>query len=723
MKNLAAREYLTGTIESVVFYSPDTGYTVCKFSLEDGKSFTIIGNFPPLSPGEMLKVKGKWEINPRFGQQFRVESFMPVLPSSEKGVEKFLSSGMIHGIGPVLAKRIILKFGLQIMEILSQKPDELTAVEGIGKAKLREIKKSWTEHKDIRELIIFLQEHNVSTTLATKIYKQYGQKSFHILKSNPYQICHDIWGIGFITADQMALKLGISETSPERAKAFICYLLEKDTEQGHVFSQGKELEKTCRKELELNAEQFSSALEALIKKKIVIVKKTEKGQVVYLPFFYHAEEEVAKSIGKIISFPKIAPEFDIEKALITTQEDSSIRFSSQQKHAIRECLLNNLLVITGGPGTGKTTIVKAVVDIFHDWGREILLAAPTGRAAKRLYEATGKEARTLHRTLEYMPKLSGFRRDEKHPLKGDVLLIDEFSMVDLPLMYYLLKAVPRGMSLILVGDKDQLPSVGPGTLLRDIIASGRVDIVILDKIFRQKKDSLIVTNAHRINRGDKIIKPEKGDRNSDFYFLYHKDEQKVFEIIMQLCSNRIPKKFKLDPLSSEIQVLSPMYRGLVGVDNLNRNLQEILNPRQDGLKFGNRNIRIGDKVMQVRNNYDKEIFNGDIGKVMDIDKQAYRVTVNFDGRKIDYAREEINELVLAYAISVHKAQGSEYQAVVLPMMTQHYIMLQRNLFYTALSRARQLCCIVGSYKALHIAINNNKPLNRNCLLQQKLEAI
>lgn len=723
MKNLAAREYLTGTIESVVFYSPDTGYTVCKFSLEDGKSFTIIGNFPPLSPGEMLKVKGKWEINPRFGQQFRVESFMPVLPSSEKGIEKFLSSGMIHGIGPVLAKRIILKFGLQIMEILSQKPDELTAVEGIGKAKLREIKKSWAEHKDIRELIIFLQEHNVSTTLATKIYKQYGQKSFHILKSNPYQVCHDIWGIGFITADQMALKLGMSETSPERTKAFICYLLEKDTEQGHVFSQGKELEKTCRKELKLNEDQFSSALEALIKKKIVIVKKIEKGQAVYLPFFYHAEVEVAKSIGKIISYPKITPELNIEKALITTQEYSSIRFSSQQKQAIRECLLKNLLVITGGPGTGKTTIVKAVVEIFHDWGREILLAAPTGRAAKRLYEATGKEAKTLHRTLEYMPKLSGFRRDEKHPLKGDALLIDEFSMVDLPLMYYLLKAVPRGMSLILVGDKDQLPSVGPGTLLRDIIASGRVDIVTLDKIFRQKKDSLIVTNAHRINRGEKIIKPEKGDRNSDFYFLYHKDEQKVFQIIMQLCSKRIPNKLKLDPISSEIQVISPMYRGLLGVDNLNRNLQEMLNPRQDGLKFGNRDIRIGDKVMQIRNNYDKEVFNGDIGKVTNIDKQAYRITVNFDGRKIDYAREEINELVLAYAISVHKAQGSEYQAVVLPLMTQHYIMLQRNLFYTALSRARKLCCIVGSYKALHIAINNNKPVNRNCLLQQKLEAI
>ena len=723
MKNLAVREYLTGTIESVVFYSPDTGYTVCRFSLEDGKSLTIIGNFPPLSPGEMLKVKGKWEINPRFGQQFQVESFMPIMPSSEKGVEKFLSSGLIHGIGPVLANRIIRKFGLQILEILSQKPAKLTAVEGIGKAKLREIKKSWEEHKEIRELIIFLQEHNVSTTLATKIYKQYGQKSFLILKSNPYQVCHDIWGIGFRTADQMALKLGMSETSPERARAFICYLMEKDTEKGHVFSLSKDLEKTCQKELELNADQFRAALEVLIKEKNVIVKKIEKGQAVYLPFFYHAEEEVAKSIGEIISFPKILPEFDLEKALIAIQKGSHIRFSSQQKQAIRECLLKNLLVITGGPGTGKTTIVKAVVDIFHERGREILLAAPTGRAAKRLHEATGKEARTLHRTLEYIPKLSGFRRNEQHPLQGDVLLIDEFSMVDLPLMYYLLKAVPREMSLILVGDKDQLPSVGPGTLLRDIIASGIVDVVTLDKIFRQKKDSLIVTNAHRINRGDKIIKPDKGDSNSDFYFLYHEDEQKAFQIIIQLCSNRIPNKLKLDPISSEIQVISPMYRGLVGVDNLNIKLQEMLNPRQDGLKFGNRDIRIGDKVMQIKNNYDKGIFNGDIGKVADINKQAYRIAVNFDGRKVDYAREEINELVLAYAISVHKAQGSEYQAVVFPLMTQHYIMLQRNLFYTALSRAKKLCCIVGSYKALHIAINNNKPVNRNCSLQQKLEAI
>jgi len=515
------------------------------------------------------------------------------------------------------------------------------------------------------------------------------------------------------------LKLGMSETSPERARAFICYLMEKDTEQGHVFSLSKDLEKTCREELELNADQFRAALEVLIKKKNVIVKKIEQGQAVYLPFFYHAEEEVAKSIGEIISFPK----FDLEKALIAIQKDSHIRFSSQQKQAIRECLLKNLLVITGGPGTGKTTIVKAVVDIFHERGREILLAAPTGRAAKRLHEATGKEARTLHRTLEYIPKLSGFRRNEQHPLQGDVLLIDEFSMVDLPLMYYLLKAVPREMSLILVGDKDQLPSVGPGTLLRDIIASGKVDVVTLDKIFRQKKDSLIVTNAHRINRGDKIIKPDKGDSNSDFYFLYHEDEQKALQIIIQLCSNRIPNKLKLDPISSEIQVISPMYRGLVGVDNLNRKLQEMLNPRQDGLKFGNRDIRIGDKVMQIRNNYDKGIFNGDIGKVTDINKQAYRIAVNFDGRKVDYAREEINELVLAYAISVHKAQGSEYQAVVFPLMTQHYIMLQRNLFYTALSRAKKLCCIVGSYKALHIAINNNKPVNRNCSLQQKLEAI
>ncbi|MEE9502637.1 MAG: AAA family ATPase, partial [Candidatus Aminicenantaceae bacterium] len=374
----------------------------------------------------------------------------------------------------------------------------------------------------------------------------------------------------------------------------------------------------------------------------------------------------------------------------------------------------------GGPGTGKTTIIKAVVDIFRHWGRTVLLSAPTGRAAKRLSEATHKEAKTIHRTLEYTPKVGNFRRNENHPLKGDSLIIDEFSMVDLPLMHYLLKAVPPSMRLVLVGDKDQLPSVGPGNLLRDIIDSGAVEVVRLNQIFRQEKDSLIVSNAHRINQGKKLIYPEKGDRDSDFYFIAQEDEHKVFNMIMNLCSDNIPKKLGLDPLSPQIQVISPMYRGIIGVDNLNVELQKRLNPSHEGLKTGNREIRIKDKMMQVRNNYDKEVFNGDIGTVVEIDKRAYQVAVDFEGKVVIYQREEMNEITHAYAISVHKSQGSEYQAVVIPLMTQHFIMLQRNLFYTALTRAKRLSCIVGSYKALYIAIKNDKPVKRNCHLKQKL---
>ncbi|NOR14839.1 MAG: AAA family ATPase, partial [Candidatus Aminicenantes bacterium] len=408
------------------------------------------------------------------------------------------------------------------------------------------------------------------------------------------------------------------------------------------------------------------------------------------------------------------------KAVADVEKRSHLHFSDRQRLAVRESLLKKILVITGGPGTGKTTIIKAVVDIFAQGKRTVLLAAPTGRAAKRLYEATGREAKTLHRTLEYIPKGGQFRKDESHPLKGDVLIIDEFSMVDLPLMYHLLKAVPRSMQLILVGDKDQLPSVGPGTLLRDIIESGKAKVVALDEIFRQEKNSLIVLNAHRINQGEKPLQPEKGDKDSDFYFLYRESDAEAFSLIMTLCSSRIPQKLNLDPLSPQIQVISPMYRGLCGVDNLNKELQKRLNPLSEGLQVGNREFRLYDKVMQIRNNYDKDIFNGDIGSIKDFDKRNYRLEVDFEGRQVVYMREELNELVHAYAISVHKSQGSEYQAVVMPLMTQHFIMLQRNLFYTALTRAKKLSCVVGTYKALYIAIKNDKPVKRNCLLKQKL---
>ena len=714
------KEYYEGTIEQIVYYSPDTGYTVCKFSLESGQSLTVVGSFPPLSPGEILKIKGKWEINPRFGQQFRVENFLPVLPASVKGIEKFLSSGLIKGIGPVLAGRIIKKFGAKTLEIISERPEKLKDVEGVGEVKLREIKKSWAENQHIRDLIIFLQEHGVSTNLATKIYSQYGEKSFQVLKTNPYQVCLDIWGVGFKTADQMALKLGVSPSSPERIKAFALYLMEKDNEQGHVFSLQSELEKNFMKELEIEESIVKEAVEELKKQKSIIAEKVRSDTALYLPFFHKAEEEVAYSICKLAAFPFLTPDFDIDKAISEVEEELALLFSSMQRLAIKECFNKKFLIITGGPGTGKTTIIKAVVDIFHRWGKNVLLAAPTGRAAKRLSEATEREAKTIHRILEYNPKAGIFRRSEKHPLSGDALIVDEFSMVDLPLMFHLINAVPNWMRLILVGDKDQLPSVGPGNLLRDIIDSKRVEVVRLDEIFRQAKDSLIVQNAHRVNHGQSIIKPEKGDKNADFYFISQNDEQKVFETIMSLCTKRIPEKLNVDPISPQIQVISPMYRGLVGVDNLNKELQQRLNPRWEGLRFGNRLIKVQDKVMQVRNDYDKEVFNGDIGVVSHIDRDRHRVEVDFYGRPVLYEKEEMDDLTLAYAVSVHKSQGSEYQSVVMPLLTQHYIMLQRNLFYTALTRAKKLSVIVGSYKALYIAIKNDKPVKRNCLLKEKL---
>jgi exodeoxyribonuclease V alpha subunit len=713
-------ENLEGTIEQILFFNPENGYSVFKFAIEDGETKIIVGQFPPLSPGERLKVTGRWEVNPKFGPQFKVESFIPVLPSSTKGIEKFLSCGLIKGIGPVLAKRIIKKFGEQTLDILSHKPDRMKEVDGVGAVKLREIKKSWEEHQDIRDLIIFLQAHNVSTSLATKIYHHYGQKSYKILKTNPYQLCLDIWGIGFKTADQIALKLGMDPASFERIKAFILYLLEKDNEQGHVFSYESEVETRCREELNVDEEKIRRALEELKAKKLAIAEKLTADTAVYLPYFFQAQEEVVRSIHALARAPFIQPPFDIDQVITDVEKDLKLEFSEMQKRAIRESFQKKILVITGGPGTGKTTIIKAVTTVFDRWERKVLLAAPTGRAAKRLAETTGKEAKTIHRTLEFNPKLSSFRRNERRPLAGDAIIIDEFSMVDLALMHSLIKAVPASMRLIIVGDKDQLPALGPGTLLRDFIESGQVSVVWLDEIFRQEHDSLIVTNAHRINQGQTILYPPRDDKDSDFYFIHQEDEQKVFKTILNLCGYSIPRKLNIAPISPQIQVISPMYKGFVGVDRLNAELQRRLNGSGEGIRIGSREIKVHDKVMQIRNDYGKDVFNGDIGIVVHIDRARYRIIINFDGRPVSYEKDELDDITLAYAVSVHKAQGSEYQAVVMPLLTQHFIMLQRNLFYTALTRAKKLSIIIGSYKALHIAIKNDKPVKRNSLIKEKL---
>ncbi len=712
-------ESLEGTVEQIIYYNPDNGYTVFKIKTENDE-ITVVGNFPPLSPGEGLKLTGRWEKNQKFGLQFQMESFSLTLPSSVRGIERFLSSGLIKGIGPVLARRIVKKFGEKTAEILNHDPKKLKEVDGIGQKKLVEILKSWEEHKEIRDLIIFLQAHNISTTLAYKIYRTYHQAAFEVLRRNPYQLCLDIWGVGFKTADQIALKLGMAPDSLERVKAFILYLLEKDNEQGHVFSDEEKITQQCREELGVGSDRVQEALKGLVENRLLIKEEGKESNRLYLPFFFQAQEEVARMVTRISRTTCPVPEFDLEARLTEIEKSSGLKFTEQQKKAITSSLCQKIVIITGGPGTGKTTIVRAIVEIFEGWKKKILLAAPTGRAAKRITETTGREARTIHRLLEYLPKEGRFRRGPNYPLKAEALIVDEVSMVDLPLMYHLLRAVPPEMRLILVGDKDQLPPVGPGNLLGDLIDSGVVEVIRLNEIFRQARESLIVVNAHRVNQGQPLVYPKRGDPNSDFYFFPQEDEEKVFNLILRLCQVNIPRRLNLNPLSTQIQVIAPMYRGLVGVDRLNQELQRALNPSSAGLKVGQKEFRVRDKVMQIRNDYEKEVFNGDLGTVVQIDPERFGILVDFDGRLVFYEKEELADLVLAYAISVHKAQGNEYQAVVMPLLTQHYIMLQRNLFYTALTRARKLSIIIGSYRALHIAIKNDKPVKRNCRLKEKI---
>jgi len=717
---VTGEEFVEGAVESIVFYNPDNGYTVARFQPESGEPMTVVGCFPPLSPGEVLRIFGDWTLSPRFGRQFKVDRFTMTLPVSAKGIEMFLASGQVKGIGPVLAARIVAAFGVGTIGVLTDDPDRLREVGGVGALKLKEIKRSWNEGQGVRELTMFLHEKGVTTGLAAKIFKQYGERSISVVRSNPYQLSRDIFGVGFKTADQLALKLGMDPASPERVKAYILYILEKDNEQGHVFSFAADAAARAVADLKVDAEKVETALAVLVKGGKIVAEEEAGGRALYLPFFHQAQEEVARSIHKLAGFPCKAPDIDLERAVAATEKDLGMEFSPLQRQAIRESIERKILVITGGPGTGKTTIIRGVVDVFRKWGKEVLLAAPTGRAAKRISEATGQEARTIHRVLEFQPKKGTFKRNESNPLRGEALVVDEFSMVDLPLMYHLLKAIPPWMRLVLVGDKDQLPSVGPGNLLHDIIGSGAVDVVRLDQIFRQEKESLIVANAHRINQGQSLVRAPHDDKNSDFYFIPQEDPDKAFQTILKMCSSSVPDKLGLNPLSPQIQVISPMYRGVVGVDNLNTELQKRLNPGGEGLQAGTRVFRARDKVMQVRNDYDKDVFNGDIGSVVHADKAKYRLYVDFDGRTVCYEKDELNDVMLAYAVSVHKAQGSEYQAVIMPLLTQHYIMLQRNLFYTALTRAKKLSVIVGSYRALHIAIKNDDPVKRNSLLKDKL---
>ncbi len=719
---------IKGQIERITYHNEENSYTIAKMKIGGRQDLvTAVGNLLSVSAGEVLKLKGEWHNHPKFGEQFKIISYESVVPATVKGIEKYLGSGLIKGIGPVMANRLVTKFGMETLNVIETETRRLCEVEGIGDKRIGMIKKAWDDQKEIRDVMVFLQGHGVSPAYAAKIYKKYAKASVAVVQQNPYKLATDIFGIGFITADKIAGNLGISKESLIRAEAGILYVLHQLSDEGHVYYPYEPLVEECKKILGVERDTIVKAFGKIsFEKKIVIEDLNkedikENNKAVYLAKFHVCEVGVAARLQELMRFPKRLKAFDREKALEWVQEELKIQLAKNQKQAVKEAIEKKVMVVTGGPGTGKTTIINSIIKICGRLGQRVLLSAPTGRAAKRMAEATGHESKTIHRLLEFSPKEGGFKRDENNPLDADLIVIDETSMVDIVLMYQFLKAVPKDATLILVGDVDQLPSVGAGSVLKDIIDSGCIPTVMLNEIFRQAKESLIIVNAHRVNNGQMPIIEGSGDSLQDFYFFIIEEPEKVAEKIIELCKEKIPQKFGYRSID-DIQVLTPMHRGLVGASNLNTELQKHLNSSTDELVRGGLVLKVGDKVMQIRNNYDKEVFNGDIGRINKIDREEQEIIVNYDGRMVSYEYSELDEIVLAYAVSVHKSQGSEYPVVVMPVLTQHYMLLQRNLLYTGITRGKKLVVLVGTNKAVAIAIKNNKPQKRYTLLKERLLA-
>jgi exodeoxyribonuclease V alpha subunit len=708
---------LQGQLERITFRNEENHFTIAKIKVKGQKDLvTIVGSLFSAAPGEILKLTGTWDRHPKFGEQFKFTSYETVVPATLHGIERYLGSGLIKGIGPVMAKRLVEKFGTETLDVIENHPQRLAEVEGIGEKRIGMIKAAWQEQKEVRNVMLFLQSHDVSSAYAAKIYRQYGREAIAVVRENPYRLATDIFGIGFRTADNIAAKLGIPKDSSLRAEAGVLYVLQQLSAEGHVYYPHDSLIEECLKILDISAETIARAIETIAAEKRIVVE----GDAVYLAEFHVAEKGIAEHLKTINKAERRLFSADKDRALDAVQRDLKITLADNQAMAIQQSLGAKVMVITGGPGTGKTTIIRAIIRLHKLSGMRILLAAPTGRAAKRMAEATGHDAKTIHRLLEFSPKNNGgFKRNDENQLDADMIVIDEASMVDTLLMYHLLKAVPKQTTLILVGDVDQLPSVGAGNVLRDIIDSGFIPCIRLNEIFRQSRESLIILNAHRINRGDLPVTHAEREGQQDFYFIQQEEPEKVLEKIIELCSHKVPEKFGFDPVN-DIQVLTPMHRGVVGATNLNAELQRHLNRSADELTRGGRAFRTGDKVMQIRNNYDKDVFNGDIGRIASIDREDHEVIVDFDGKAVAYDFTDLDELILAYAISVHKSQGSEYPVVILPVLTQHYMLLQRNLLYTAVTRGKKLVIIIGTKKALAIAIRNKKPLERYTSLKERL---
>ncbi len=712
---------LRGTIERITFYNEENGYTVARF-LPEGKSnvVTVVGNLMGASVGESLRLEGVWLNHPQHGRQFEIKRFSLQLPATIEGLKKYLGSGLIKGIGPVTAERIVKHFKLETLDVIENDVGRLSQVDGVGAKRIEIIRRGWAEQKQIKEVMLFLQSHGVSTSLAVKIYKQYGDGALHVVQHEPYRLARDIFGIGFLTADKIARAIGIKEDDPARIEAGVRYVLGKFSDDGHVFARRDDLIRDSVDALGAPAQLVEEAIARLTKAEELYAED----EAIYLAPFYYAEIGVANRLKQIhASAQSRLAEFratDWNAAFEWIAAKNKIALTEKQRQAVQTALTSKVSILTGGPGTGKTTSVRALIQLLKAKGRSFKLAAPTGRAAKRLSEATGEPAQTLHRLLEFKPfEGNKFMRDRENPLDADLIIVDELSMIDLLLANALLKAIDITSHVLFIGDPDQLPSVGAGNVLKDLIASKFMPVVALDVIFRQSEDSLIVENAHRINQGQM---PLFSKTAKDFFLFTESEPAQAALRVVDLVKHRIPRKFDLNSID-DIQVLSPMHRGEVGVGELNRALQDALNPAEEGKRewrHGSRVFRIGDKVLQTRNNYNKQVFNGDLGRVVAIDPEEQLLGVDFEGTRVDYEFSEADELVHAFAMSVHKAQGSEYRAVVIPILTQHFLLLQRNLLYTGVTRAKQLVVLVGTPKAIAIAVRNDKVAQRNSRLAQRL---
>ncbi len=718
-------ESIAGHVLHVTYSDSDSGFTVIQIQLEgNGDAVTAVGPLHEPNPGQYLELDGEWTIHSRFGRQFQVIGYRYRVPSTPEGIQRYLGAGLIKGIGPEMARRIVARFGTGTFEVLDNDIGRLIEVNGIGRKRVAFIRSAWEAHQHLRETMLFFQEHDVPTGQVLRLFKRYGTQSVAAVTANPYRLVDDIRGFGFATADRIARRLGIPETSLRRVEAGVLHTLDRWTDAGHVFCPTDDLMTTTAALLDVPEPLVGQAMGSLVVKGRICPGPAAPGQApsdrLYLRRLFDAETDLASHLLRLLSEPSGLPPIVPDLAVDWLQGRLPIRLAPLQETAIRRALTAKVMVLTGGPGTGKTTIINGLIKILSAKKVRCRLAAPTGRAAKRMTETTGEKAATLHRLLEFNPKTGHFQRNESRPIDGGVLIVDEASMMDTVMAASLLRAVPSGTALLLVGDVHQLPSVGPGNVLGDIIGSGVVPVIELHDIFRQARESDIVLNAHRINAGTVPAFGGRGE-DSDCFFISRERPEAVVELIADLVSRRIPAKRGFHPVN-DIQVLTPMNRGIVGTVSMNRRLQEVLNPAVPQRKESHGAFRIGDKVMQVRNNYTKEVFNGDIGRITEILPERRELTVDVDGRRVLYDAGEQDELTLAYAISIHKSQGSEFPAVVIPVLTQHYVLLQRNLIYTAITRGKRLVVLVGTRKALAMAVGNARSTNRCTGLRDRLVA-